>query len=107
MLLPVGKDRGPSAAVDVAARPYIVHTSKDSSRLLPFAANRNILEGTRITAAVIKNRMKTILPKEPKMDGGRKKVCIVVSGPVQFSSYIYKVMKQDDVLNTVELVRLD
>ena len=116
VLVPAEQHGVPDSSVHVAAKPYIVptvHTRKSSSGLSSLPANRNILQGTKITAAIIKDRLNTILPNlgEPKMAhdgyGGKKKVCIVVSGPVQFSSYIYDLVKQDDVLNTVELIRLD
>ena len=116
ILVPEGQHGVPGSSAHIAEKPYIVptvHTRKSSSELSSLPPNRNILQGTKITAAIIKDRLNTILPNlgEPKMAhdgyGGKKKVCIVVSGPVQFSSYINSLVKQDDVLNTVELIRLD
>ena len=73
--------------------------------------NKNkIIQGTRITTNIIKEKFNSLLSrKEDNMELGKKKgkACIILSGPVRFTEYIADLLNNDDELKDIELIRLD
>ena len=69
-----------------------------------------IIQGTRITTNIIKEKFNSLLSrKEDNMELGKKKgkACIILSGPVRFTEYIADLLNNDDELKDIELIRLD